>query len=296
MEQVIKSHLRVKVESIDQFVKNHAKQCIQDTHPKTTYELFETLKMKPISFDVSDFVTNKTESVTICTVLQNWIQFLGLQLQQTPVKLSNQMLSVKIWKMFVTRMSLNPWFICSETKKSAEHGLEVLDLFMQVCKDIVYSSFIMNVSDTIRTEPVITHKVIDNLELQRFGSKPIKTQIEKPPTSRQFKTLFETTTAMPQAPSNRNWESETQSRGLVNNDTDIRLPSIEEENPMGSDSELKKIKNGIAFTPKVEKKGTLIKIQHRKVKNEGSKEKSKQKPGKPRKQKPKNSSESSDSD
>jgi hypothetical protein len=279
MEQVIKSHLRVKVESIDQFVKNHAKQCIQDTHPKTTYELFETLKMKPISFDVVDFVTNKHESVTICTVLQNWIQFLGLQLQQTPVKLSNQMLSVKIWKMFVTRMSLNPWFICSETKKSAEHGLEVLELFMQVCEDIVYSSFIMNVSDTIRTEPVITHKVIDNLELQRFGSKPIKTQIEKPPTSRQFKTLFETTPHVP--------------------DTDIRLPSIEEENPMGSDSELKKIKNGIAFTPNVEKKGTLIKIQHRKVKNEGSKEskeKSKQKPRKPRKQKPKSSSESSDSD
>ncbi len=278
MEEVIKSHLRNKVESIDHFVKTHAKQCNKETLPKTTYELFEILKIKPITFDVGDLLTNKPESVTICTILQNWISFVGSQVQQQPIVLSNQMLSVKIWKMFITRMSLNPWFICSDTKKSAEHGLEVLNLFMEVCKDIVYSSFKMTAMDT--------NTMQDNTS---FGSKVIKSQLEqKPQTSKQFKTLFETTRTLsdfetPKMTPNSKFENE------------IRLPSIEEENPICSDSELKKIKNGIAFSPNVEKKGTLIKIRRKKVTESSESKKKPRKPRKPKKVKV-SSSDSSDSD
>jgi hypothetical protein len=269
MEQVIKSHLRNKVESIDQFVKAHAKQCNKDILPKTTYDLFEVLKMKPITFDVGDLVNNKHENVTICTVIQNWISFVGLQLHQPVVVLSNQMLSVKIWKMFITRMSLNPWFICSsEPKRSAEHGLEILNLFMEVCQDIVYSSF--------KIELKFPEHVV--APLQKIQSEDI---VQKPQTSRQFKTLFETNTT--RGPAN------TKNNEL---DKEIYLPSIEEENPIGSDSELKKIKNGIAFTPNVEKQGTLIKIRHRKVTNDESKKK----PRKPRASKKRVSSDSSESD
>jgi hypothetical protein len=272
MEQVIKSHLRNKVESIDEFVKTHARQCMKDISIKTPYDFFDILKMKPITFDVGDLVNNKHESVTICTVIQNWISFVGSELKQPIVSLSNQMLSVKIWKMFITRMSLNPWFIiCSDPKKSAECGLEVLDLFMEVCKDIVYSSFKIDISPP---------KMLDNVSQSFVSKTQLQEPIQKPQTSKQFKTLFETT------------PTKLKSNPTHSDENEIRLPSIEEENPISSDSELKKIKNGVAFSPNVEKKGTLVKIQHRKVTNDESKKK----PRKPRVSKKRISSDSSESD
>jgi hypothetical protein len=245
MENVIKAHLRTKVESIDQFVKMHAKQCLKDTSPKTQLELFEHLKMKPIMLDCVELV-------------QKWISFVSHTLNQVdPYVTGNfqkQVLSKKIWTSFVTRMSLNQWFVCSSDKqKSAEHGLEVLDLFMQVCEDVVYGSFEIDVTFQ-KEEPL--HE----------------TKVNKVKPSKQFTTLFDATTEL----------------------LDTTLPNILEENPNCSDSELMKIKNGVAYAPVVEKQGTLVKIRRqKKVSNES---KTSRKPRAPKKQKPKNESDDSESD
>ncbi len=101
------------------------------------------------------------------------------------------------------------------------------------------------------------------------------------PQSKQFTTLFD------------------ESRAVVKPSFTIpepkfSLPSIEEENPVNSDSELLRIRNGTAFAPKIETSGTVVKIRRRKTSSEPAEKK---KPARaPRKPKPKKRPSSSDSE
>jgi hypothetical protein len=252
MEQVFVSHLRVAAESMDQFVKTHARECKKQTNPKDTIELFENLTLKPVPMD------------TFVPIVQKWIAWVALQVSQPDPKLANQVLGMQIWRRFITRMSINKSLICSVDNKPVQEGFEILNLFIEVCRDIVYTSFKMEVM------PVEIQKPVENTN--RFTSSSFAK-----PQSKQFTTLFESSKfSIPEAK--------------------FSLPSIEEENPVNSDSELLRIRNGTAFAPKIETSGTVVKIRRRNPSKETSSTEKKKPARAPRKSKAKKRASSSDSE
>lgn len=272
MEAVFKAHLRTKAENIDGFVKTQAREMLLQQEISTHAVLFRAMLSQQVDLSL---ISGKLEPVNIITILQNWIKWIGREVQQS-VSISDTVLNAAVWKRFITRMSLCPWLIEKPKDRSAEHGLELLALFMECCNDVVYGFFTMETTPAVPLNPPVRNSVTlpsapNAFSEPRFSGpsemvvRPSGMQAHKFSRSKQFQTLFE-------------------------DDTTPILPTIQEENAMNE--ALPPLTTGTLKIPDIQTMGTLVKIRRRnaepkretKTKEPKAKKESKMKKRQPRKE------------
>lgn len=146
-EKIFRGHLRIKTQGIDAVVKKIAGGAVDSRRPpRNVHEMFLYLQTQ-----TTEFWNMMPDSIPI---VRHWITWAITQLGECSEEVMTRDLQSRIWERFSQRLSLDPWLICSSenTGQSLDpHGNKMLEIFMQVVEDVVYSLFPL-VPKTILTQ------------------------------------------------------------------------------------------------------------------------------------------------
>lgn len=129
-EKVYKAHYRSQMEPIDCIVKDMARLCVDTcnaSHPATLMA-----SMQPLH----DRFWLKFPKAS--KILREWLR-VAKDAFQVNTSLSVVELQEQIWKNFLTRLSLDIWFVTDDKS----HGNDMLRLICDVTQDTLYGTFPM---------------------------------------------------------------------------------------------------------------------------------------------------------
>jgi hypothetical protein len=256
-EKVFQAKLRCLLEPTDFLIKKLTRECLAQSGAQTPQQVFSCLKdwHKPFWQQVPEALV----------VLMEWAHKAAFVCNpQQPQAFFVEDLKVKIWHNYIQRLSLDSWLLLGKDQKS--RGNEVLEIFMRVISDTLYSQFPLVMSLPPLERPSLERLSLerntlerpsletlerDRLEPARLNQVTPSTYTTVPPQRSQYRTLYE----------NYNSNSNTNPHPTDTTPSSFGHYSRRQLDPIAEDPEVALLKNSKSlYLPRADARGLPVKL------------------------------------